>query len=247
MITLDTHVSDIVRENPRMARVFEGVGINYCCGGKVPLGSVCKEKGLDPFTFVTMLNIQNQEATGTEVRVDGFPTRELVGHIVKTHHDYLRREIPRLQPMVHKVAKGHVEQDPHLTELATTFDVLIGKLIPHQDREEKIVFPKIPDSDGLSGMEPQKLKQLIQELEQLVGEHQAVGNLLEDLNRLTDGYQAPDWACPTTLAMFQGLKELEADIHQHVHKENNILFPRIMNSFPPDKNSAIVKVSFPLS
>jgi regulator of cell morphogenesis and NO signaling len=214
-------VSAIVRKHPALAEVFEGVGIDYCCGGNRPLSDACAEKELDLATVVKLLNASTGARLGGEERVDDYPTEKLIDHIVDTHHSYLRSALPRLDTMVAKVAEGHKKDDPRLEEVKQVYDRLRAELLPHQDREEQELFPAIRES--VRNPEAAVSDSLIKELRE---DHSAVGEMLAELNRLTDNYTPQEWACPTTHAMLHALSELERDTHQHVHKENNILFPR---------------------
>ncbi len=225
MITKEMHVSAIVRENPALSRVFEGIGIDYCCAGAIPLDEACRKQGLDTATLVTVLNSQPPAQNG-DARVDGLSVRELIEHIVSTHHAFLRREVPRLQQLTQKVAQGHGVDDPRLVEVAKAFHTLALELMPHQDTEENEVFPHLTDGvmDGGNGNGTADVSERLAALET---EHELVGGLLAQIRELTDGYEPPEWACNTTRAMFHGLAELEADVHRHIHKENHILFPRV--------------------
>jgi regulator of cell morphogenesis and NO signaling len=228
-IQTDRLVSDIVREHPGLSEAFERLGIEYCCGGKRPLREACAEQGLDAHTVVRTLEAVAAAGAGPEAghepNPDTLSTPELIDHIVSTHHAFLREQIPRLSELVTEVAEHHGDDDPRLMDVARIFHELSGELMPHQDREEKELFPLLraaggAGADGRSGNEAVRL---IDELEQ---DHDRVGELLAELNRLTDGFTPWPAACNTTRAMLDGLARLEADTHRHVHKENNVLFPR---------------------
>jgi regulator of cell morphogenesis and NO signaling len=206
-IQTDRLVSDIVREHPGLSEAFERLGIEYCCGGKRPLREACAEQGLDAHTVVRTLEAIAAAGAGPEAghepNPDALSTPELIDHIVSTHHAFLREQVPRLSELVTEVAEHHGDDDPRLLDVARIFHELSGELMPHQDREEK---------------------------EQ---DHDRVGELLAELKRLTDGFTPWPAACNTTRAMLDGLARLEADTHRHVHKENNVLFPR----FQPDREN----------
>jgi regulator of cell morphogenesis and NO signaling len=222
VIREDTTVSDAVRRYPNLSRFFEQVGVNYCCGGNVPIADACAEKGLDAATVVTMINAQLEVPAQTAERLDTLSTTELVDHIVSTHHAYLREELPRLTELTQKVAQGHSDDDPRLVDVARVFSELAGELVPHQEKEEQRTFPEILAAEAGTGAGPER-----GELSELETEHERLGGLLAELNRLTDGYTPADWACNSTRAMLDGLARLEADTHRHVHAENYILFPRV--------------------
>lgn len=222
MIREDTTVSDAVRRYPNLSRLFEQVGVDYCCGGNVPIADACTEKGLDAATMVTMINAQLDVPVETGERLDTLTTKELVDHIVATHHAYLREELPRLAELTQKVAQAHGDDDPRLMQVARVFSELAEELLPHQDKEEQRAFPAILAAEAGTGPGPER-----RELSELETEHERVGGLLAELNRLTDGYTPAEWACNSTRAMLDGLGRLEADTHRHVHAENYILFPRV--------------------
>jgi regulator of cell morphogenesis and NO signaling len=197
------NVSDIVRRHPALAEVFEGVGIDYCCGGNRPLSDACAEQGMDVDTVVKLLNASAAVKASEHARVDEYPTDALIDHIVETHHAYLRHALPRLDTMVGKVAAGHRDDDPRLEQVKAVFDRLQAALLPHQDREEQELFPVLRDAAAAPDKEtPAEL------IEALRNDHAAVGELLSQLRELTDDYTPQEWACPTTYAMLDGLAEL---------------------------------------
>ena len=226
MIDSTTTVSDIVRERPGLAPLFEQLKIDYCCGGNRPLDSACAERGLDPATVVSMLNASlGQESDGSGERVDTLPTAALVEHIVTRHHVYLRRELPRIVELTQKVASGHVDQEPRLSEVATLVARLAPELLRHMQTEEDDLFPALLDheetrSADAAGTDPTLLSFLL-------ADHEEAGAMLARIRELTDDYTPPQWACNTTRAVYHSLGELERDVHEHVHKENNTLFPRL--------------------
>jgi len=221
LISDDTPVADIVREKPGLARVFEEAGINYCCGGKMPLSEACNAKGLDVETMVKVLNSIPVAGAQSESSVDSYSSKQLIEHIVSTHHAYLRRELPRLQRLTREVAESHGEEDPRLIAIAERYARLMEKLLAHQSKEEDHVFPNLIGAEEGSRTPPPQA-----EIDNLVREHEEVGELLRELRGLSDGYIPQEWMCNTTRTMLHALSELEADVHTHVHKENNILFPR---------------------
>lgn len=227
MIDTTTSVSDIVRRRPGLASLFEHLKIDYCCGGDRPLAAACTERGLDPDTVVSLLNASIAPGVGAEDRVDSLPTAELVEHIVTRHHTYLRRELPRIVDRTEKVAVGHADREPRLEEVLALVTALASELLRHLDNEEQKLFPALLDAtareDFVACLEPgdQAL------LSQLIEDHEATGAALARIRELTDDYTVPEWACNTTRAVYHSLGELERDIHQHVHKENNVLFSRV--------------------
>ena len=217
-ITADTHVADLVLEQPGRARVFERYGIDYCCGGRTPLADACAERGLEPDAVIAAL-----EASPTaRAAVDwtARPLSELTAHIVDTHHAYLREELPLLRALVDKVARAHGDRHPELTDVRETFNAVADELEQHLATEEGEVFPACValESTGSTGVAEQ--------IGRMVHEHEVVAVGLARLRELTNAYEPPSDACNSYRSMLDRLRTLETDTHQHVHKENNILFPR---------------------
>ncbi len=228
-LTAQQTVGELVRERPSRARVFEELGIDYCCGGKKPLVEACAKKGHNVDKVLASINEMDTSGSAEDATdYTSMPLDELAKHIVTTHHAYLVRELPRMQQMSAKVAKVHGDKDARLAELAAVVHALAEELSAHMMKEERILFPvisQLAQSDTLPDMPFGTLANPIRAME---AEHDTSGNGLEDMSRLTDGYTPPDWACNTYRALLDGLHELEMDLHQHIHKENNILFPRAL-------------------
>ena len=221
MIDITRHVADLVQERPSRARVFEALGINYCCGGAVPFRDAVAAKGLDPDAIArTMAAGEAAQAQDSEADVTAMSSAELVDHIVTTYHDALRRELPRLREMVDKVAEGHGHEDPRLPALRDLYVAFERDIYAHLAAEEEKLFPQIRhgvngNAEGIAG--------IIREME---AEHDSAAQALEAMRGVTDGYTAAEGACNSTRATLAALAELEGAMHRHVHTENNVLFPR---------------------
>ena len=226
-LTLETTVGELVRSAPIRARVFEKLGVDYCCGGKKPLGEVCEAKGLDGATVLALLNAIDGDASAGLVDADAMGLAKLCDHIEAAHHEYLREELPRLDFMTRKVAAVHGGEEPRLVEIRDVFEPFARELMTHMADEETLAFPRIRrmDATGGSAAEREELKTVLRQLEQ---EHEKAGDALARFRSLTDGFTPPEWACNTYRALFDALGRLEANMHQHVHKENNVLFPRAL-------------------
>ena len=228
-LTPQKTVGEMVRERPGRARVFEALGIDYCCGGKKPLAEACARKGHDVDAVLASIK-EVDSSTSVEDATDyaTMPLDELVDHIVSTHHTYLVRELPRMQQMSAKVAKVHGDRDARLAELATVVNALMDELTSHMMKEERILFPVIRELEQADTLPAMPFGTLANPIRAMETEHDIAGDGLLDMHRLTDAYTPPDWACNTYRALLDGLHELELDLHQHIHKENNILFPRAL-------------------
>jgi regulator of cell morphogenesis and NO signaling len=225
-ITADTTVGEIVRAFPARSRVFENLGIDYCCGGKKPLAEVCQKKGLDPTTVVAMLSALDGASRITQADPDTLSLSELCDHIERIHHGYLREELPRLDFMTQKVAAVHGDSEPRLVELRRVFENFNAKVTSHTKEEDESVFPAIRKLETAGADKAVAASWLAGEFEKLEAEHEKTGAALGQFKELTDSYTPPEWACNTFRALYDGLAHLENDMHQHVHEENNVLFPK---------------------
>lgn len=227
-ISAETTVGELVRAVPSRARVFENLGIDYCCGGKKPLGEVCRAKNLDPATVVAMLAALDGAAESPSANPDAMGLGELCDHIERAHHDWLREELPRLDFMTRKVAAVHGDHEPRLHEIRRVFELFQTDIATHIEEEERQVFPAIRQLESANGNRAAAVAALRNVLARLESEHEHAGAALEQFSVLTDRYLPPEWACNTFRAMFDTLGRLERNMHQHVHKENNVLFPRAL-------------------
>lgn len=227
-ISVDTTVGEIVRGAPARSRIFENLGIDYCCGGKKPLAEVCQAKNLDPATVIAMLNALDSTADAPSANPDAMGLAELCDHIERAHHDYLREELPRLDFMTRKVAAVHGDHEARLIEVRRVFESFNAAMTAHTDEEEAFVFPKIRQLEAANGNKAAIVAELKAAFAKLDSEHENAGAALERFKELTDGYAPPDWACNTFRALYDGLGQLEKNMHQHVHKESNILFVKAL-------------------
>ena len=219
MITLteEKTIGEIAAELPAAARVFEKYGIDYCCGGKVALGAACGERGIVLGQLVQELDRAAAPSTGAERDWQTAPLNELIDHILARHHAYLKAELPRLARLIEKVTKAHgAKHSDSLVPLGETFNALRQELDAHLMKEEVVLFPMIRAGHPGVGNPIRVMEH----------EHDSAGRALEHMRGVTANYTLPEDACNSYRALFDGLRELEADLHQHIHLENNILFPR---------------------
>ncbi len=229
-LSQDMHVGDIVRQYPATARVFEHLDIDYCCGGKMPLDDACDRKQLDVEHVVTLLEEERQRDANQadSVDFDTMTLTELADHIESTHHTYLRTELPRLHALTRKVFEVHGGRDARLRNVHLTLCALAEELTSHMMKEEKILFPMIRQMESGVTDAAAHCGTIAAPIRQMEHEHDQAGSALADLRDLTEGFAPPDWACNTYRAMLDTLDTFEKDMHQHIHKENNVLFPRAM-------------------
>jgi len=227
-ISIDTTVGEIVRAVPARSRIFENLGIDYCCGGKKPLAEVCQAKGLDPATVVAMLAALDNTSDTPAANADAMTLSELCDHIEGVHHRYLREELPRLDFMTRKVAAVHGQDEKRLLEVRQIFETFQAGMLSHTKEEDEIVFPAIRQLESGKGNQAEVAAKLAAMLSKLESEHDNAGAALERFKALTDNYTTPSWGCNTFRALYDGLAQLEKQTHQHVHQENNILFPKAL-------------------
>ncbi len=224
-----TTVGNLVRRAPARARVFEQYGIDYCCGGKQPLADACRAKDLALEEILAQLEQVDAQASGT-ADPDSMSMTELCDHIEATHHQWLRRELPRLDGLLAKVQRAHGDRHAWLAPLRQTFDALVDELTPHMAKEEQVLFPMLramEAGDAHAGSHCGGIQNPISVME---FEHDNAGNALARMHELTNGYVPPAEACNTFRALLSTLAELELDLHTHIHKENNILFPKAIQA-----------------
>jgi regulator of cell morphogenesis and NO signaling len=227
-ITPETTVGEIVRAMPIRSRIFEKLGIDYCCGGKKPLNEVCRGKRLDAATVIAMLAALDSAQESLSANPDTMSLGELCHHIERAHHDYLREELPRLDFMIRKVAAVHGANETRLLEVRTSFEAFSEKMTSHTQEEEEIVFPKIRQLEKAKQDKASIVDDLRDTFAKLESEHDGAGTALSRFRELTDNYTPPEWACNTLRALYDGLERLEKETHQHVHKENNVLFVKAL-------------------
>lgn len=227
--TVETTVGAMVAAQPALARVFERLGIDYCCGGKKPLAELARARGLDPATVVALLDAATSALSSAAPEIDAaaMTLTELADHIERTHHEYVKAELPRLAEMADRVARKHGWRDARLQEINGTVAALTAEMFAHMAKEERVLFPYVRqlEAGAPDGFHCGSIANPIRQME---AEHELAGRAVEQLRALTDGFKPDEHSCNTHRALLGGLEEFEADLHRHVHKENNILFPRAL-------------------
>ena len=228
-IDLDTTLAEVVTEHPRLARELERRGLDYCCAGRRTVAEASLAAGLDPGPVVDGLVAATAgEAAGPEEPWATMGVVDLVDHIVATHHRYLWDELPRLTALVAKVAEVHGDRHPELADVARLLAALRADIEPHLTKEERVLFPMIRELAGADALPSVRRGGLAQPISVMLVEHDRVGELLAELRTTTGGFAVPADGCVSFQACYQGLADLEADTHLHVHKENNLLFPAVV-------------------
>ncbi len=223
-VDISATLGDLVTEDPRRSRVLEKFGVDYCCSGQRSLADAARDAGLDLAEVTRALDLPDPAPAAQGHQA--LDNAVLAHDIVDTHHAYMWDEMPRLQALVDKVHKVHGDRHPELVRVQAAFTEAVTALDPHMTTEERVIFPAISRLEKTQA--PVAFGSFAKPIEELRAEHDAVGKLFKELRYLTDGYAAPDDACNSYRAMLKGLEEMELDLHEHIHKENNILFPRVL-------------------
>jgi regulator of cell morphogenesis and NO signaling len=223
-------VREIAQTQPSSIRVFEQFGIEYCCGGRRQLADACAAKDVDVDTVIAALAAASRSGNVEVKDWTKESLADLTEHVVATHHAYCKRELPRLSGLAMKVVKVHGGTNPELALIREKLAELAEELIDHLAEEEVVVFPMIVklererESDGAAPTE--SLPSIGNPVALLIQEHDNAGTLLAEIRSLSRDFVAPEYACTTYHALFDGLRAFERDLHRHVHLENNILFQR---------------------
>jgi regulator of cell morphogenesis and NO signaling len=217
---------------PGATRVFEQFGVDYCCGGARALSDACQRANLSVAEIIAKLEAAESALVPGDKPRDWqaeSPT-SLAAHIIDTHHFFTKQELLRLEKLLNKVWSQHGENHPELQTLRQTFERLKQGLTPHMLKEEQVLFPyiaRLEEAIGEHRAAPEPFFVTVHNpIRMMTMEHEAAGELLEEIRRITGGYTPPEDACISYRTLYQALQELEADLHQHIHLENNILFPR---------------------
>lgn len=224
----DQSVGEIVTILPKAGEIFKQYRIDFCCGGHRPLKEVIQEQNLNENEVLQALDVALKEQK--EMREQARDFREmtpgaLVDYIVNTHHTFLWENIPEISELTTTIMKVHGQNHPELFRVHKLFSMLRSELEQHLTKEEELLFPMIEEYDGKpSGELLQKIRETVKETEE---EHDAAGDIVKELRKITEDYKVPGDACGTFALTYQKIEELESDLFQHIHLENNILFKRL--------------------
>ena len=226
-IAPETTVAEIATSAPATIRIFQDHQIDYCCGGRIPLEQACAARGLDVHTLLHELQAAVAPVSGEPVWANETLTA-LVRHIQARYHEPLRLELPRLEAMLDKVVSRHGDHLPEtLLPLQRAFKQLQAELLVHMAKEDRVLFPFIVRLEAGEDVPVEDALEWIQSpIAAMEADHDEAGRALAFIRDVTGSFAPPDWACPTFRGLYYGLSQLEADMHVHVHLENNILFPR---------------------
>lgn len=226
-------VREVVQQHPAAVPVLEELGIDYCCGGGKTLEDACSAKNVPLNELLSQLeNALATRPTSEDRRWMTSSLTELAEYIVEQHHAYAKKELPRLLALASKVHLRHGHAHPELNRVRELVEALSNEVGSHLLKEEQILFPRLKTIEDAAdaGIKPPPafFGSLFNPIRHMLGDHDDAGELLRSLRSQTHDYTLPDDACMSYKALYQGLSDLERDLHQHIHLENNILFPRAL-------------------
>lgn len=225
-------VRELALEIPEATRIFEKIGIDYCCGGNKSLEEACAAANRSADEVLDSLELAEQEARAKKKdrNWQTEPLEELVAHIKGTHHKYTREEIARLGPLLDKVVSVHGKNHPELQHVRAAFRGLAQELTTHMMKEEAVLFPYIVRMEEAviqrEPVLPPPFGSVQNPVAMMVHEHDSAGDALRAMRQASAGYTPPGDACISYQTLYKALGDFEKDLHQHIHLENNILFPR---------------------
>jgi regulator of cell morphogenesis and NO signaling len=223
-------VGEIVKDDFRAADIFTSYGIDFCCGGKISVADACAESGCNESKVLAEIEALKSKAGAATHEFDNWKLDFLTDYIINTHHQYVKRAIPQILPLAQKVAEVHGDNHPETVKINDLFQDLAEELTSHLHKEEMILFPyikKLVAAEAAGGCDDGAcFGTIASPISVMEAEHENAGVILKQLYSLSDGYTAPEDACNTFRVLYGKLKEFEADLHIHIHLENNILFPK---------------------
>lgn len=221
-------VGGIVAENFKTAKVFTEYGIDFCCKGGISLTEACEKNGVAIDRILA--DLEQAVVQPDKVHFKDFGLSQLIDYIVSTHHQYVENTIPALKTYLPKIASVHGDRYPELIEIAQEFIWAANALTTHMKKEEFVLFPylKAMENAQRSGfsLPEAHFGHIDNPISMMEEEHDTEGERFRRISSLTDGYTCPPDGCQTYKVAFAMLKEFEADLHTHIHLENNILFPK---------------------
>lgn len=218
-------VGSLVAEDYKYADIFKKYGIDFCCGGGVSVEEACMKKGVNCEQLVNDLlavNGNSRDITGAK----DWPLDKLINHIIDVHHTYVKENIPLILEYSNKVAKVHGDRHPETIGINRQIYALVDELMPHLTKEETVLFPYILKLLEVNAQPNPSFGTVQNPIRVMMDEHDAAGEIMKSISELSSEYTPPADACATYRVLYQKLLEFENDLHQHIHLENNILFPR---------------------
>ncbi len=227
--TLNQSLASLVLTTHQVVPVLEKYNLDFCCKGKRLLTDACREQGLDAELISREIEQVLAPENSKMMPFSEMSAEQLIGHILIHHHFYVRQSMPTILGHLEKVAEKHGDRFPYMKEVLSLFREIRTDMTQHMNKEEAVLFPMIKDLEKASQAGPGNsgtIFSVLGPISVMEAEHELAGEILFRIRALTNTYSAPQGACTTFRLCLTELKEFEDDLHQHVHLENNILFPR---------------------
>jgi len=228
-------LAQIVNSNHKAATVFEKYHLDFCCKGKRSLAQACAEQQLTLEEVTEDLQGIFENTGNANVGLDKVSLTQLCDYIVQTHHAYVKNEMPQICAYLHKVSIKHGDRHPKLHKIFQIFAAIQEEMEGHMKKEELILFPRIKELEKIANSDNGQFQMNIGYLQSPINvmenEHDHAGTQINEIRKLTNDYTSPHDACTTYKLSFAALQAFEIDLHQHVHLENNILFPKAIETF----------------
>jgi len=230
-LTATKTVGEIAAEVPSTTREFEKLGIDYCCGGSRTLAEACAAANIPIDKVLARLEEGLKSSqSGASQNWSNQLLADLITHITSTHHVFVREESPRIAALAAKVVGVHGKNQPELLQVQAIFSALAEELRVHLMKEEQVLFPYVllMEESTLAGepAPPAMFGTVVNPVRMMMQEHDGAGEALRSLRSVTNEYTLPADACISYRTLYDALRGFEADLHQHIHLENNVLFPR---------------------
>lgn len=221
---LDKPLAQIVLDDFQTVHVFEKYGLDFCCNGKQTLQDACRDKGIQTEQILEQLDVRSGERNDC-INFAHLSLSELADYIVNVHHSYVRESTPLILNQIFKITTKHGDRFPHMKQVYILFTQIKTELLHHMEKEEQIVFPRIKELENSCQINNNKTS-VSNPIHLMEEEHELAGRLMRQIRNLTNDYQVPENVCTTFRLAMNALHHFEADLHKHVHLENNILFPK---------------------
>ena len=226
----ETKVKEIALASPEARQVLENAGVDFCCGGGQSLHDACAHANVSAEQILSQLRENSKKVWPEEKAWQSAPLEDLTRHIREKHHRYVRAAINRIRISLEKVKSVHGANHPEIADVQNLFSAVAQDMIMHMQKEEQILFPYIDalerSVNEKTPLEPPFFQTVQNPIQAMMTEHDSAGDLVKQIRKASGEYAPPADACESYKALYQDLRDFEADLHQHVHLENNILFPR---------------------
>jgi regulator of cell morphogenesis and NO signaling len=230
LVQEEEKIGDVVAKNFRAAQVFEKFGLDFCCGGKKPIKQACEDKGINSEELINELNSLAEQDVHPEENYAAMPLDSLIDQIISRHHSYVVKNLPVIYSRIRKVAEVHGKNHTETLKIAELFTQVKEDLETHLQKEEKMLFPYIKymvsSQRNGNAIHYPPFGTVANPVNVMEAEHESAGKVLEEIRKLSNGFNPPEDACETFKILYKELEEFEQDLHKHIHLENNILHPR---------------------